>query len=113
MRRDRNYKLYLSDINESIDKIEEYTKDISEEEFKENAQIQDAVIRRMEIVGEGVKNIPSSVRDANKLIPWKELSNFKNLLIHSYFEVSINRIWNVIKNDLPKIKENLTKIKLL
>jgi uncharacterized protein with HEPN domain len=113
MRIQRNYKLYLSDINESINRIQEYTWDISEEEFKENSQIQDAVIRRMEIIGEAVKNIPLSVRNVNKIIPWKELSNFKNLLIHSYFEVSTNRIWNVINNDLPKIKEDLGNIKLL
>jgi uncharacterized protein with HEPN domain len=113
MRRDRNYKFYLSDIKDSINKIEEYTKDISEEDFKENSQVIDAVIRRMEIIGEAVKNIPTSVRNANPLIPWKEMADFKNLLIHSYFEVSTNRIWKTIKNDLPKIKENLSKVKLL
>jgi len=113
MRGSRNYKLYLSDIKESINKIQEYTKDFSEEEFKENPQVQDAVIRRMEIIGEAIKNVPMSVRNVNPLIPWKEMADFKNLLIHSYFEVSTNRIWRVIKNDLPKIKESLSKIKLL
>ncbi len=113
MRKQRNYKLYLSDINESINKIQDYTKDISQEDFKDNPQVQDAVVRRMEIIGEAIKNIPMSIRNTNPLIPWKEMANFKNLLIHSYFEVSVNRVWKTIKNDLPKIKENLSKIKLL
>ena len=113
MRRDRNYKLYLEDIKKSLDKIEEYTKNISEEEFKQNIQVQDAAMRRMEIIGEAVKNIPKSIRNINKKIPWIELSNFKNLLIHSYFETSINRIWKVVKKDIPYLKEEFKKINLL
>ncbi|MCF7910339.1 DUF86 domain-containing protein [Candidatus Pacearchaeota archaeon] len=60
MRRDRNYKLYLKDIKECLEIIERYTKNISEEEFEKNLQIQDAVTRRIEIIGEAVKNIPQA-----------------------------------------------------
>ena len=113
MRRDRNYKLYLKDIKESLDKIEIYAKNVSEEQFKEDVKLQDAIIRRLEIIGEAVKNIPKSVRDINESIPWTELSNFKNLLIHSYFEISLNRIWRIVVKRVPYLKEELKKIKLL
>ena len=113
MRRDRNYKLYLKDIKECIDRIEEYTKNVSEEQFKEDVQLQDAVTRRIEIIGEAAKNIPNSIRNINKSIPWAELANFKNLIVHSYFETSLNRIWKIIKKDMPWIKEELKKIKFL
>ena len=113
MRRDRNYKLFITDIKECLDKIEEYMQGISKEQFKEDIKLQDAVIRRLEIIGEAVKNIPKSVKDTNKSISWEALSRFKNLLIHSYFEVSLNRIWIIVQEDLPKIREELKKIKLL
>ena len=62
----RNYKLFLKDINESIKQIDEYTKNISGEEFKKNLQIQDAVIRRLKIIGEASKKIPRSIKEIGR-----------------------------------------------
>ena len=109
----RDYKFFIKDIRESIENIEEYVKNLSEEQFKRNIQIQDAVIRRLEIIGEATKKIPKSIKSINKEIPWEKLSQYRDFIIHSYFLASLNRIWIVIKKDLPKIKENLKKIKLL
>ena len=109
----RDYKLFIGDIKDSIKQIEEYTRDISEEQFKKDIKIQDAVIRRLEIIGEASKNIPKSVKEINKNIPWMEISSFRDFITHSYFEASLNRIWIIIKEDLPNIKENINKIKLL
>ena len=109
----RDYKLFIKDIKESIERIESYTKGISEEEFKKNVQLQDSIIRRLEIIGEASKKIPRSVRDANKDIPWKKMSLFRDFIIHSYFEASLSRIWIVIKKDLSQIKEKIKSIKLL
>ena len=108
----RNYKLFIEDIKESIN-IELYVRDISEEEFKKNLQMQDAVIRRLEIIGEAVKSIPNSVKEINEHINWKGLSLFRDFIIHSYFEASLNRIWRIIKQDLPDLKKGFEKIKLL
>ncbi|MCK5624244.1 DUF86 domain-containing protein [Candidatus Pacearchaeota archaeon] len=113
MRKSRNYKLFLGDIKECLDKLEEYTKGVSKEQFKEDTKLQDAVIRRLEIIGEAVKNIPKSVRDINKSFPWEELSNFKNILIHSYFEVGLDRIWGIVVKRITYLKEELKTIKLL
>lgn len=75
--------------------------------------MQDAVIRRLEIIGEASKKIPNSVKHINKEIPWMRISSFRDFVVHSYFEASLNRIWIIVKEDLPKIKESLKKIKLL
>jgi uncharacterized protein with HEPN domain len=109
----RDYKLFINDIKESIKQIEEYIKNISEEQFKKDIKVQDAVIRRLEIMGEASKNIPKSVREINENIPWEKVSSFRDFITHSYFEASLNRIWRIIKEDLPNIKDNINKIKLL
>jgi uncharacterized protein with HEPN domain len=109
----RDYKLFIEDIKESIKQIGEYIKNISEEQFKKDLKIQDAVIRRLEIIGEASKRIPKSVKDINKNIPWIKLSSFRDFITHSYFEASLSRIWVIIMKDLPEIKEDIKKIKLL
>lgn len=109
----RNYKLFIDDIRESISLIEDYTKNISEEEFKKDKKLQDAIIRRLEIMGEASKNIPSSLKEKNKQVLWFEISHFRNLIIHSYFEISPSTIWRTVKERIPKIKESIRKIALI
>ena len=109
----REYKLYLNDIKECIKQLEEYMKNISEEEFKKNKLIQDAVIRRFEIIGEASRNIPRALKEKNKQVPWFNMSQFRDLITHGYYEVRMNRVWKVFKDELPKIKiaiENITLI---
>ncbi len=109
----RDYKLFINDIKESIRDIENYLKNLNEKDFLNNKIVQDAVIRRLEIIGEATKNIPKSVKQINKEIPWKNMEDFRDFITHSYFAASIYRVWQISKNDLPKIKENINKIKLL
>ena len=109
----RDYKLYLNDINESITFIEEYLRNISEEDFKKDRKLQDAVIRRLEIIGEASRNIPRSLKEKNKHISWFEIAQFRDIISHSYFELSLNRVWNVVKKRLPEIKEGMKKISLV
>ncbi|MEK6861005.1 MAG: DUF86 domain-containing protein [Nanoarchaeota archaeon] len=109
----RDYKLYLNDIKECIKQIEEYLKNISEEEFKKNKMLQDAVIRRFEIIGEASRNIPRALKEKNKQVPWFDMSQFRDLIAHGYFEVSMNRVWKVFKDDLPNIKKSMEKIDLV
>jgi uncharacterized protein with HEPN domain len=109
----RDYKLYLNDIKDSIKQIEEYLRGVSEENFKRNRLLQDAVIRRLEIMGEASRNIPRALKEKNKHIPWFDMSQFRDLTVHNYFEVSTNRAWKVCKDDLPKIKVALSKVSLV
>ncbi|KHO54609.1 MAG: hypothetical protein QT10_C0014G0007 [archaeon GW2011_AR19] len=109
----RDYKLFIEDIKKSIEQIEKYVRDISEEGFKRDLKIQDAVIRRLEIIGEASKKIPKSVRNVNKHINWEALSRYRDFIVHSYFEASLNRIWKRAKEELPKLKDDFKNIKLL
>lgn len=110
---ERNYQLYLKDILDSIFLIQEYTRGISEEEFKVDKKLQDAVIRRFQVIGEAASKIPRTIREVNSSIPWDNLQNLRNSIIHTYFEASLRRVWRIVQEDLENIKLNLEKIKLL
>ena len=109
----RDYKLYLSDIKECFLAIEEYLKGISVEEFMKSKLLQDGVMRRLEIIGEASRNMPRAFKEVNKEIPWFDLSQFRDLMAHSYFEVSLSRVWKIAKEDIPQLKEKLRRIKLV
>ena len=109
----RDYKLYLNDIQESISLIERYTAKVSEEEFIKSIDLQDKVIRRLEIVGEAISKIPRALKEKNPCELWEKISEFRNFVAHQYFEASLNRIWKVIKNDLPTLKKHIENIKLV
>jgi uncharacterized protein with HEPN domain len=102
--------LYLQDILESIDRIEEYTKKPGKKVFFESSEKQDAVLRRLEIIGEAIKNVPEDIKAANPLIPWKKIAGLRDVLIHSYSGVNLERVWKIVEDDLPKLKKDLKEV---
>lgn len=100
----RNNNLYIKDILDSIDKIEEYVKGLSFEDFTKNKMVIDAVVRNFEIIGEAAKNMPSEVKTKYKKIPWKEMAGMRDKTIHEYFGVDLKIIWKTIKQSLPVLK---------
>lgn len=107
----RDMRLYIEDILNSITKIQQYTQTIDEQDFLDNTQIQDAVLRRLEIIGEAVKNIPQSFRDKYPRIPWKNIAGLRDILIHEYFGVNLRRAWKVAKEDILDLKQELAKVR--
>jgi uncharacterized protein with HEPN domain len=91
----REPQLYIADLLESIELIEEYLSNNTREEFVNSKQLQDSVIRRFEII----------------LIPWRRIISFRNYLTHEYFGVRIDRVWNVCEKDLPQLKEYVMQMK--
>ena len=107
----RDIRVYIEDILDSITKIEQYTKSVNEQEFLTNTQLQDAVLRRLEIMGEAVKNIPQSFRDKYPHIPWKKIAGLRDVLIHEYFGVNMRRAWKVAKQDIFVLSDEIQKVK--
>ena len=92
----RDIKLYLHDIRESILAIEDYIGALTEDDFYKSRQVQDAVLRRLEVIGEAVKNIDDHFRNRYPDIPWKKIAGMRDVVIHEYFGVSLKRVWNVV-----------------
>ena len=102
--------LYLGHILDSCSNIIEFTNDIDFQTFINKRLIQSAVIRELEIIGEATKNLPDDIRKLSKDIPWKKLTGMRDKLIHEYFGVDIETIWDTIHGDLTPLKELITRI---
>lgn len=106
----RDVKLYLSDILECIDFIDNYTAGVNWDDFKGNPEKQDAVLRRLEIMGEAVKGISADIRNQHPNIPWREIAGLRDVLIHNYFGITLEMVWNVVENDLDAIAGSIKTI---
>ena len=106
-----NNAIHISRIIDTIDNIQKFIDNVTYEEFKDNDMLVSAVILKFEIVGEIAKNISEELRNKDNGINWKDLIEYRNYLIDNYFDVDLNTLWEMINNDLVKLKENLLMIK--
>lgn len=102
---------YIQHILESIKDIETSVKNLSKEKFQESKDIRDACIRRLEIIGEAAKNLSQETRDKYPLVEWKKIVGARDLMIHSYFRVDLDVVWDILKKDLPILKKQIIEIK--
>ena len=102
---------FIEHILESIIAVESFSKDMKKEELSENRLKQSAIIREIEIIGEATKNISKTLKDKHDNIKWKEISGTRDKIIHHYFVIDFNIIWEIIKNGLPKLKKQILEIK--
>jgi len=107
---EREFILYLEDMLQSMNRIEEYLGNLEFNKFKQNNLIVDAIIRNFEIIGEASKKTPVEVREKHPEIPWKKMYGLRNLIAHEYFGIDYQMIWEIVKNNLPQNRTDLQKL---
>ena len=106
----RDYRLYLDDILNAVDKIEKYTEGLNIKQFRSDEKTFDAVIRNLEIIGEAVKHIPPNIRKRASELPWKQMAGMRDKLIHAYFGVRYDVVWETVRKRLPEVRASIKAI---
>lgn len=102
--------IFLQHILDSIELIEKRMENITYKHFMEDIDLQDMVIRRLEIIGEAVRNLPKEFREKHSGIKWQDPADMRSVLIHGYLNVDLNIVWDTIRKDLPEFKKQIKKL---
>lgn len=103
-------KIFIQHILDAIEHTEKYLKHVTENDFLKFPQLQDAVVRRIEIIGEAAKNIPEDFKAHHSQIPWRKIESMRNVLIHGYFGIDLVLVWNVAQTNLPELKKQIQNL---
>jgi uncharacterized protein with HEPN domain len=102
-------RVYVAHILECIDKIERFTAD-GRERFFQEAMVQDAVLRNLEVIGEAAKRLDDAYRAAHPGVPWRALAGLRDVLIHQYEGVDLEKVWAIVEQELPSLRGTLAAI---
>jgi uncharacterized protein with HEPN domain len=102
-------RVYLAHILECIDKIERFTAD-GRERFFQEVMVQDAVLRNLEVIGEAAKRLDDAYRAAHPEVPWRALAGLRDVLIHQYEGVDLEKVWAIVEQELPSLRGTLAAI---
>ena len=109
-KKDRSDKLYLEDLLTAMNRIAEYIEGHNFNQFKKDYKTVDEIVRNFEIIGEASKNVSDAIKNQNPEIPWNEMYYLRNRVMHEYFGVDYEIIWDVAKNHLPGNSQQIDKI---
>jgi uncharacterized protein with HEPN domain len=99
--------LSLMQMSDALRRIDRYLEGYDWSRFQEDERTQDAVIRQLEILGEASNRVPPAFRTACPAIPWRHAIALRNLLIHGYDQVHLDRIWDIVQTELPALRQAL------
>lgn len=102
----REDRAFIEDMLARIDLVAEFTSD-GREAFMQSRMMQEAVIRGLEVIGEAGRNVSRTLRDTHPEIPWRQIAAFRNFVIHVYWDIKLERIWEIVEKDLPVLKPQL------
>jgi uncharacterized protein with HEPN domain len=106
----RDPDLLVEDILEALRKISSYTAGIGQEEFQRDSKTIDAVIRNLEILGEATRQLPVEFTVRYPNVPWRQIAGLRNRIVHEYFAIDLEIVWQVIRNDLPQLEAQLKSL---
>lgn len=105
----KDERVYLEHILEAIRRVEAYTEN-DKEKFMEDTLVQDGVIRNLQTLAESTQKISDTIKEKHPEIEWRAIAGFRNIMVHDYLGVDLHRIWGVVENRIPKLKEEIKKI---
>lgn len=105
-----NTKIFLLHILEAIEKLEEITTTTSKEKFLKDWIIQDAILKNFIVIGEAVTNIDEEVKLKYSFINWRGAKSMRNFIVHEYFSVDLNFVWETLFETIPKFKKDISKV---
>ncbi|MBC7858680.1 MAG: DUF86 domain-containing protein [Burkholderiaceae bacterium] len=106
----REWRFYIDDMINFMEKIAVYTNGIDQAEFLQNGMIYDATLRNLELIGEAATHIPESARVSASHIPWRRIIATRNRLIHGYLGIDNNTLWSIIATDTPALLRELRRL---
>lgn len=106
----RDVRLYVADIMDSIRAVEEFTATIDYAFFFSDRKTYSATLREFIVIGEGIANIPEQLRERFPEIPWRQIKDFRNFIVHEYFGVDPEIVWDAVKKELPLLKSAITSL---
>jgi uncharacterized protein with HEPN domain len=106
----RDSRVYLEDILGAIGKIKRYTEGLSKQAFAGDEKTLDAVVRNLEVIGEAVKRLPAELRAREPGIDWAKIGGLRDVLIHQYFGIDVDILWDIIKNKLPALEVSVSAL---
>jgi uncharacterized protein with HEPN domain len=102
-------RVYLLHIRDAIERIQIFTTG-GREQFLSSAMIQDAVLRNLEVIGEAVKGLSDGLRTSAPDVPWKQIAGMRDVLIHHYFGVKLETVWQVVAEHVPALKTQVDEL---
>jgi uncharacterized protein with HEPN domain len=106
----RDSRVYLEDILEAIARIQRYTRGLSQDAFADDQRTVDAIVRNLEVIGEAVKQLPAEVRLRAPAVEWQKIAGLRDILIHQYFGIDIEIVWDVVQTKLPDLRAAVLSI---
>jgi uncharacterized protein with HEPN domain len=106
----RSYSLLLYDIYQSVEKIEEFTRDISFEQLMADERTKDAILRNLQVIGEASKNLPESLITNHPEVDWSGLAGVRDIVTHRYFRVDWHLLWTSVHEELPVLKKQVRNL---